>query len=199
MSFSAAADRNKEPILNVLKDYITNSGRLLEIGSGTGQHAVHMATNFPQIEWVASDQPIYHDDLKACFKQAKLPNLHGPEKLTIGEDDFPGKKPFNYAYSANTLHIMSWKECKTLFKLLGKRLREGSLVFFYGPFNYEGDFTSDSNRSFDQMLKARDPKSGIRNYEDVLSAMNKAGFKILNDVDMPANNRTLIFLKLDTF
>ena len=197
--YSPAADRNKDFILEVLKQYITTEGRLIEIGSGSGQHAVHMAKSLPDVQWVTTDQPEYHEGINAWVEEAKLSNLHGPKKLTIGTDDFPDKKPFNFAYSANTLHIMSWKECKTLFKLLGKRLREGGLVFFYGPFNYDGKFTSDSNRDFDQMLKSRDSKSGIRNYEDVLAAMNKAGFKILSDVEMPANNRTLIFLKLDTF
>ena len=91
---------------------------------------------------------------------------------------------------------MSWKEDKTLFKLLGKRLREGSLVFFYGPFNYDGKFTSPSNEEFEKWLKERNPKSGIRAFEDVESSMQKFGFKLLKDHEMPANNRLLVFERL---
>lgn len=191
--FSAAADRNKEPIFNVLKQYIDIDGRLLEIGSGTAQHAVYIAGQLANLHWVTSDQPQYHDGIKATLKEAKLGNIHGPEKLTIGKDDFPGKRPFDYVFTANTLHIMSWKEAKTLFKLLGKRLRESCLVFIYGPFNYNNEYTSESNQAFDQMLKERDPNSGIRNFEDVQKAMEKSGFKLLKDHEMPANNRLLVF------
>jgi cyclopropane fatty-acyl-phospholipid synthase-like methyltransferase len=191
--YSAAADRNKDVILEVLKQYIPEDGRLLEIGTGTAQHAVHFASQMPKLHWVTSDQPQYHEGIKLWLKEARLPNIHGPEKLVVGKDDFPSKRPFDYVYSANTLHIMSWKEDKTLFKLLGKRLREGCLVFFYGPFNYDNQYTSESNQSFDEMLKARDSKSGIRNFEDVVNAMEKSGFKLIKDHEMPANNRTLVF------
>lgn len=191
--FSPAADRNKEPIFQVLKLYLGSAGRLLEIGSGTGQHAVHMAQRLPHLHWVTSDRPQYHAAIKAWLEEAKLSNTHGPEKLVVGEDDFPGKFSFDYVFSANTLHIMSWKEDKTLFKLLGKRLRQGSLVFFYGPFNYANEYTSESNRQFDELLKSQNPKSGIRNFEDVVNSMQKFGFKLLEDHDMPANNRLLVF------
>lgn len=194
--FSPAAQRNSAPILKVLSEYIKLDGRLLEIGSGTGQHAVYMAQNLINLHWVTSDQIEYHDGIKSWLKEAKLPNIHGPEKLKIGEDDFPGKRPFDYVFTANTLHIMSWKECKTLFKLLGKRLREGCLVFIYGPFNYNQQFTSESNERFDQGLKMRNPLSGIRNFEDVEASMNKSGFKLLNDHQMPANNRMLVFERI---
>ncbi len=196
-AFSEAAERNKGPILEVLKEYIplNEKARFLEIGSGTGQHAIFFAENFKNCEWVSTDQPSYHKDLKAVFKKAKIKNLSGPFALTVGKDDFPSKKPFNYVYSSNTLHIMSWKHCKTLFKLLGKRLRTGSLVFFYGPFNYNGEFSSRSNEDFDKFLKGRSSQSGIRHFEDVLQAMKKSNFKLLSDHKMPANNRILVFEK----
>lgn len=193
LPFSAAADRNKAPIFEVLSQYISTDGRLLEIGSGTAQHAIYIAEKMPKLHWVTSDRPENHEAIKARLKESKISNIHGPEKLVIGEDDFPSKRPFDYVFSANTLHIMSWKEDKTLFKLLGKRLREGSLVFFYGPFNYNQQFTSESNQQFDQDLKLRDPKSGIRNFEDVVQAMEKSGLSLLKDHEMPANNRLLVF------
>lgn len=191
-----STERNREPIFAVLSKYIGNAeGRLLEIGSGTGQHAVYFGEKFPKLHWVTSDQKENHADIASWLRHAKLKNVHGPETLCIGVDDFP-KGKFDYIFTANTLHIMEWKECKSLFKLLGKRLREGSLVFIYGPFNYKGKFTSESNEKFDEWLKERNPKSGIRNFEDVVNSMEKFGFKLLEDAAMPANNRTLIFERL---
>ena len=192
---SPSAERNKEPILEVLKQYIPRVGRLLEIGSGTGQHAVYIAKHFKSLDWVTSDVKANHKAISEWLKEAKLKNVHGPEVLRVGKDDFP-KGVFNFVFTANTLHIMSWKENKALFKLLGKRLREGAQVFIYGPFNYEGKFTSPGNVELDKWLKGRDAKSGIRNFEDVMQNMEKAGFKLLQDHEMPANNRLLVFERL---
>lgn len=194
-SHAPSVERNKEPILQVLKEYLDGEGRLLEIGSGTGEHGIFFSEQFPKLHWVTSDQSINFPVLKSNLKNAKIPNLHGPETLQIGKDDFP-KGGFDYVFTANTLHIMSWKEDKGLFKLLGRRLREGSLVFIYGPFNKDGQFTSDSNAQFDTWLKDRNSKSGIRNFEDVASNMKKMGFKLLKDHEMPANNRLLVFERL---
>lgn len=187
--------RNREHILSVFKEYNLSEGRLLEIGSLTGEHGIYFAQQFPKLHWVTSDMKVNHKGLKENLKDANLKNLHGPEVLKVGDDDFP-KGKFDYVFTANTLHIMSWKECKSLFKLLGKRLREGSVVFMYGPFNYNGNFSSESNADFDGLLKSNNPKSGIRNFEDVLSNMSKAGFKLLKDHEMPANNRVLCFERL---
>jgi cyclopropane fatty-acyl-phospholipid synthase-like methyltransferase len=193
---SAACDRNKDPILSVLKQYITHEDRrLLEIGTGTGQHAVHMAPEFPFLEWYPSDVAANIMGMKLWFKEARIHNIMDPIKFEIGKQEFP-KLKFEIVYTANTLHIMHWKECKTLFKMLGHRLREGSRVFIYGPFKYGGDFTSDSNAQFDLQLKERDPMSGIRSFEDVNNAMAKNEFELLNDFDMPANNQMLVYKRL---
>ncbi len=193
--YSPSVARNKEPILEVLKQYLGEDDRVLEIGSGTGEHAIHFAKALPDIHWVTSDVPKNHPMITEWLKFAQLKNIHGPEKLEVGKHDFP-EKPFSHVFTANTLHIMSWKECKSFFKLIGKRLREGSVVFIYGPFNYGGEYTSESNKSFDLSLKGRNEKSGIRGFEDVCKGMNKAGFKLLKDHEMPANNRLLIFERL---
>lgn len=193
-AYSAAADNNKDAILEVLKKYIRGEKRLLEIGTGTAQHAIHFAKHFDQLQWVTSDLARNHLPIATLLKKEKISNLHGPEKLQIGVDDFP-KGSFDFVYTANTLHIMSWKENKTLFKLLGKRLREGSLAFFYGPFKYNGDFTSPSNRDFDAHLKEQNLSSGIRNFEDVKKNMTDYGFKLVNDHEMPVNNRLLVFAR----
>jgi len=186
------AERNKEPILDIFKKYLVPKGKLLEIGSGNGIHAKYFAKEFPLIDWYMSDKKSQQRILNKSVSEAKLENLKKPVNLEIGKDDFP-KTPFDYVFAANVLHIMSWNEDKTLFKILGKRLRENSLVFFYGPFNYNGKFTTQSNEDFDKWLKGNTDKSGIRNYEDVLNNMMKSGFKILKDHEMPANNRMLVF------
>lgn len=193
-AYSPAAENNKGPILEVLKKYIHGEKRLLEIGSGTAQHAIHFAKHFEQLRWITSDVAENHPIISAALKKENLKNVFGPEKLKIGEDDFP-KGSFDFVYTANTLHIMSWKENKTMFKLLGKRLREGSMVFFYGPFKYKGHFTSPSNQEFDSYLKEQNIKSGIRNFEDVLKNMTDYGFKLVNDHEMPVNNRLLVFAR----
>lgn len=197
-TLSPHIERNHKPILEILKLYLRPNTRLLEIGSGNGQHATLYAKEFPELYWVTSDKKSQHAHIIPVLKVAHasgLKNIGGPIALEIGVDDI-NEKPFDYVFTANTLHIMEWKENKVLFKLLGKRLREGALVFIYGPFNYEGKFTSQSNADFDQWLKSNNEKSGIRNFEDVLSAMAKNGFKLLKDHEMPANNRTLVFERL---
>jgi hypothetical protein len=115
--------------------------------------------------------------------------------MKIGEDDFP-IRTFDTILTINTFHIMSWKECKTFMKLISGRLEEGNKVMIYGPFNYNGKFTAPSNEEFDKSLRAQDPQSGIRAFEDVLAAMFKNGFELIKDYEMPANNRMLLFRRL---
>jgi cyclopropane fatty-acyl-phospholipid synthase-like methyltransferase len=188
-----SCDRNREPILEVLTSYL-ESGRLLEIGSGTGQHAVYFAGQFPQIEWVTSDVAENHAGIKLWLAEAGLENTRGPLEFQVGKDTIP-QGSFDYFFSANTLHIMSWQHVKTLIANLGESSGHGAKVFFYGPFNYDGQFTSDSNRDFDQWLKGRDADSGIRDFEQVEALMSDAEFGIVKDHEMPANNRLLVFDK----
>lgn len=193
---SEACERNKEPILEVLKEVIIPSDRrLIEIGSGTLQHAVFFAPEFPFLEWYPTDIGANILPQKQVWGKARISNLMAPQRLDVGKDDFP-KLKFDVVFTANTLHIMSWKECKSFFKLLGHRLREGSRVVFYGPFNYDGKFTSESNEAFNQMLKERNPENGIRAFEDVNNNMTKNGFELVEDRDMPANNRILVYSRL---
>lgn len=189
--------KKQAAILAILKQYITRDHkRLLEVGCGSGNDAVFLGKQFPALHWVTSDLKRNHKFIKERLKDHKLINVHGPEKLEVGKDDFPGRLMFDLVYTANTLHIMGWKTNKTFFKLLGKRLREGSLVFFYGPFNYNCEFSSDSNKELDASLKKNDPKSGIRSFEDVETNMIKSGFNLLNDHEMPEDNRLLVFERL---
>lgn len=194
--FSPACERNQEPILEIMKEFITRDDhRLLEIGSGTGQHAVYLAPHFPWLEWHPTDMSDKLSGMRLWFNEAKIKNIQAPVRVEIGKDEFP-KLKFDLIFTANTFHIMHWKECKTLMKMFGNRLREGSRVLIYGPFKYNGAFTSESNERFDQELKQRDPSSGIRSFEDVLNAMTKNGFELIADNEMPANNRMLVFNRL---
>ncbi len=194
--FSAACERNREPILNIMKDVISRDDRrLLEIGAGTGQHAVYFAPTFPWLEWHPTDVSANLLGMKLWFNEARVPNIKPPVRLDVSKDDFP-KLKFDLVFTANTFHIMHWKECKSLIKLLGHRLREGSRVMIYGPFKYDGVFTSASNEEFDQQLKLRDPLCGIRAFEDVNNGMIKNGFELVSDYEMPANNRLLVYKRL---
>ena len=191
-----ASDRNKDPILKVLKEVLSiDNKRILEIGSGPAEHAVYFAKNLKDIIWTTSDVLSEHGRIKAALDSAKLPNLRGPLAFEIGKDDFP-KYNYDIVFTANTFHIMSWKQCKNLMKILGNRLREGSQVIIYGPFNYDGNFTSESNAQFDQSLKALNPAAGIRSFEDINKNMVKNGFELFFDYEMPANNRMLVFTRL---
>jgi cyclopropane fatty-acyl-phospholipid synthase-like methyltransferase len=194
--FSPACERNKDPILNVLKEIITKDDRrLLEVGAGSGQHAVYFAPHFPQVEWYPTDVAANLMGMKLWFKEYNIPNIRPPIRLEVGKDELP-KLKFDVVFTANTFHIMNWKECKSLMKMFGGRLREGSRVVIYGPFKYDGEFTSESNAEFDLQLKARDPLSGIRSFEDVNNTMIKNGFELVVDEDMPANNQMLVYSRL---
>lgn len=189
--FSEACERNKDVILHVLREVILPTDeRLLEVGAGTGQHAEYLSAQFPRLEWYPTDKNIIHlKDLKGSRM------LQKPQRLDVSKDDFPRLR-FDLVFTANTFHIMSWKECKSFIKLLGHRLRENARVVIYGPFKYNGEFTSPSNAEFDASLKARDPQSGIRAFEDVNSNMMKQGFSLIEDYEMPANNRCLVYVRL---
>ena len=194
--FSAACERNSDPILEILEEVILPTDRrLLEIGSGTGQHAVYLAPHFPWLEWYPTDLADKLGGMKLWFQEAKIQNIQMPTRLDVSRDDFP-KLKFDVVFTANTFHIMHWKDCKSLMKLLGKRLRENSRAVIYGPFKYDGEFTSESNAKFDETLRTRDPLSGIRSFEDVAQNMIKNGFELVADYEMPANNRLLVFNRL---
>lgn len=193
--FSAACERNRIHILKVMKDVISSQDRkLLEIGSGTGQHAVYLAPHFPHMIWVTSDIKENHPGIKMWLDESGAPNIIGPGEFVVGQDDFP-KGDFDIVFTSNTFHIMPWHECMLLMEMLGKNLHEGAKVFIYGPFNYNNSYTSESNAQFDESLKAKHPAMGIRNFEDVLTEMSFNGFTLLKDNEMPANNRLLVFRK----
>lgn len=193
LPFSQACENNKPHILAKLKTLWPAESRdikILEIGSGTGQHAVHFAQNLPVI-WQPSDVPNNLPSLQRQFDHAQCANIRQPIELNV-QNQWPAEK-FDAVYTANTLHIMSWTHVQQLFQNLPSVFKSESYFIAYGPFNYNGQFTSDSNAVFDQHLRARDPVSGIRDYEAVNQLAEQAGLTLQHDFEMPANNRQLVW------
>lgn len=191
--FSQACENNKEPILTILKRAFASSTVVLEIGSGTGQHAVHFAHALPHLIWQPSDRPENLPGIALWREDAPSENLRAAIELDI---DNPQQWPkFDAAFSANTAHIMSWQTAQKMINEVGKRLPKNGLFALYGPFNYQGKYISDSNRQFDEWLKARDPEQGIRDFEAVVDVALNAGLKLIEDNPMPANNRLLLWQK----
>jgi cyclopropane fatty-acyl-phospholipid synthase-like methyltransferase len=200
--WSEACERNRDPILAVLRRVLHDRSRVLEIGSGTGQHAVYFAAQLPHLHWQASDHPDYLPGIAERLAEAALPNAPPPWPLQAVLRPAPGLAPlpeaplgFDAVFSANTLHIMSWAHVEAFFAGLPAVMAEDALLCVYGPFNYGGDYTSDSNRQFDGWLKARDPASGIRDAEAVDALAAAQGLRLVEDVAMPANNRLRVWLR----
>jgi cyclopropane fatty-acyl-phospholipid synthase-like methyltransferase len=186
-----ACDRNREPILGVLRRWFTDRHHLLEVGSGTGQHAVAFAAELPHLEWQTSDVASNLPGIRMWLDEAGLPNLPPPLELEV-TGRWP-RGPYDAAFSANTLHIMSWQEVQKLFAGLTKALAPDATLAIYGPFNYAGHFTSDSNARFDQSLREQSARMGIRDFEAVDALARSADFRLVEDCAMPANNRTLVW------
>ncbi|NZA26174.1 DUF938 domain-containing protein [Luteimonas sp. SJ-92] len=191
---STSCERNRAPILQVLREHFAGRRRVLEIGSGTGQHAVYFAAAMPHLTWQASDLEDNLSGIRAWLEEADLPNTPAPLALDVTRSPWPAVAA-DAIFTANTLHIMGWDAVEAFFRGAGAALadvREGVLVV-YGPFNYGGAYTSDSNRDFDAWLQARDPRSGIRDLEAVDALAAAAGLRRVADVGMPANNRCLVW------
>jgi len=193
--FSPACENNKEPILRILRESFVAVQRVLEIGSGTGQHAVYFGAHLPYLIWQTSDLPENHPGILAWLEEAALPNVRPPLSLDVSQDDW-GVTSVDGVFSANTTHIMSWPQVAAMFAGVGRVLMPGGVFCLYGPFNYQGRYTSESNARFDEWLKQRDPLSGIRDMEALSELAERQGLILKADHAMPANNRTLVWQKL---
>ena len=194
LPFSAACERNKDPILEVLRVHFAGRAQVLEVGSGTGQHAVHFARALPHLVWHPTEQLVYLADLAERVRLEGPGNLRAPTVLDVRQVLWP-LRAVDGMFTANTLHIMSWPEVTALFAGIGTVLVPGGVFCTYGPFRYGGKYTSDSNRDFDRMLQERDPLSGIRDVEDITVLAGQYGVRMIADHDLPANNRLLVFAK----
>lgn len=190
---SDACERNREPILKVLQQWFIAPATVLEIGSGTGQHAVYFAQQLPHLTWLATDREENLPGIQRWFDEAALPNLRGPRQLNVLDAAWP-VSDVDYVFSANTAHIMSWPEVEAMFAGVGAALRSGGKLCLYGPFNRNGQFTSESNRDFDEMLRARDPAMGIRDDQAMVALGRRNELAFIADHSMPANNRLLVWV-----
>ena len=186
-----SCDRNQSPILEVLRDCFSDRKQVLEVGSGTGQHAVFFAAAMPWLTWQTADMAESLPGIRMWLDEAGLPNLPPPLELEAG-GPWP-KGPYDAVFSSNTLHIMGWPEVQKLFAALDAVMGPDAVLAMYGPFNYEGRFTSESNAQFDVWLKQRSAASGIRDFEAVNALAESIGLRLLADHAMPANNRTLVW------
>ena len=196
--FAPACERNREPILAVLRERFAGCRHVLELGSGTGQHAVHFAAAMSWLRWQCTDRAEHLPGIRAWLDEADLDNTPPPLALDVSDATWPraptGSGRFDAVFSANTLHIMGWAGVEAFFRGVGQSLEPGGgMLVVYGPFNYGGGYTSGSNRDFDAWLKARDPRSAIRDFEAVDALARGAGLRLLEDVAMPANNRCLVW------
>lgn len=192
--FSQSCENNKDPILQIIRTVITEPTTVWEIGSGSGQHACHFAANLPHLEWQPTDRMENIAGIDLWRQEAGLANLKPPITLDVTDPVWPCDG-IDAVFTANTLHIMSGSEVEVLFERLAVYLRAGALICIYGPFNYQGAYTSESNARFDDWLKSRDPRSGIKDFEKIMALAAAIGVGLLADHPMPANNRLLVLQK----
>jgi cyclopropane fatty-acyl-phospholipid synthase-like methyltransferase len=189
---SDACERNKGPILEVLRTELAASARVLEIGSGTGQHAVHFATHLPHLAWQPSELPENLPPLAERIRLEGPSNLRPPQPLDVREDSW-SMAPVDAVFSANTLHIMAWTAVVGFFRGVGAVLEAPGVLCVYGPFRFRGQHTSASNAEFDRWLKLRDADSGVRDFEALDALARTQDLRLVADHAMPANNRTLVW------
>ena len=189
--FSPACERNKQPIFEQLERVLPESGTVLEVGSGTGQHVVYFAKRLPGLPWQPTEQAENLADLNLRLQQEGGANILPALELDVATEWPAG--PYAAVFSANTAHIMSWQEVVAMFTGVAAVLQPGGIFCLYGPFNRNGQFTSESNAAFDQQLKVGAPHMGIREVEALESLADDHHMKLEEQVDMPANNQVLVF------
>ncbi|MGK0273149.1 MAG: cyclopropane fatty-acyl-phospholipid synthase-like methyltransferase [Cocleimonas sp.] len=197
--FSESCIQNQEEICEVLQKLLTDKQHVLEIGSGTGQHAVYFAKKLPHITWQTSDQKQYHQGINQWLSDAGRDNTVKPICLDVSKDTWPKqdcKKDIDVLFSANAIHIMAWNNVIDYFNYGTKLLKKDGLFLLYGPFNYNQNYTSQSNADFDQWLKMRDSNSGIRGFEALDQLANENHLVLIHDIEMAANNRILCWQKI---
>ena len=190
--FSEAAEKNKTHILLVLQEWLPPHARVLEIGTGSGQHALHMAAEMKSITWQPTERSEGLPDLARNLSDYRFPNILKPLILDLSSERWPNVDT-NCVYSANVMHIVKENLGENLIRGVGDNLAEAGLLILYGPYKYSGDFTTQSNADFDGWLKERNPHSGIRDFEWVNDLANQHRLSLQADLSMPANNQILIF------
>jgi cyclopropane fatty-acyl-phospholipid synthase-like methyltransferase len=194
-NFSQSCENNKTFILNVLKPLLKNRRHIVEIGSGTGQHARYFTEQLTHLTWQTTDRALWLPNLSAIISTFNCANLPAPLSLDVSEKKWPIEH-CDVIFTANTLHIMSWENVQEFFTGVAKVLQAKGDLFIYGPFNYQGKYTSQSNEEFDQHLQRQNPLSAIRHFEAIVQLAEQVNLQLVDDYAMPANNRLLHFIKL---
>ncbi|WP_319379800.1 DUF938 domain-containing protein [Thiomicrorhabdus sp.] len=192
--FAPSCEENKQIILESISPYLHQRREVLEIASGTGQHAIYFAERMPHLIWQTSDLIEAHPGIRQWITDSELENVLHPLALNVSENKWPSAR-FDAIFSANSFHIMGKSNVEDFFKNAANTLNNQAIVMIYGPFNYRGQFTSDSNARFDQWLKQRDPNSGIKDFEWCNQLAQQAELSLLDDISMPQNNRLLVWQK----
>ncbi len=194
--FAESCEQNREPILAVLRERLGSEVRsLLEIGSGTGQHAVYFAPEFPHMVWQPSDCEAQLPGIRAWIRHLPCANLRDPIVLDVMRDEDWPQGPYDAAFSANTAHILHESAVIAMFAGVGRVLRPGGCFLLYGPFNIGGRYTAPSNARFDQWLRAQDPGKGVRDLEWLEELGRNAGLALMQAIDMPADNKMLHWVR----
>ncbi len=188
--YAESCAQNREPILSVIKPLLASCKSVLEIGSGTGQHAVFFSKALQHLHWQTSDQKEHLQGIRLWIDDTKLGNVGQPVELDVMQEQWPSVNA-DTVFSANTLHIMSWEAVQDFFRKIPTVLSNKGKLLIYGPFNYDNKYTSEGNAKFDSWLKSRDPQSGLRDFEEVNKLAASAGFRLIEDFEMPVNNRIL--------
>jgi len=192
--FAESCAQNQQVILDVLKTLLTDAGTVLEIGSGTGQHAVFFTQHMPHLNWQPSDLLDQHAGMQMWLNEVEHNRINSPLEINVDEGPW-AVKDVDYVYTANTTHIISSSQAENMLRHIGSSLKPGGLFIQYGPFNYNGNYTSESNARFDVWLKQRDSNSGIKHFETMQQQANENGMVLIKDIEMPANNRILVWRK----
>jgi SAM-dependent methyltransferase len=190
--YAESSEKNKAPILAELRAIFADRKRVLEIASGTGQHAVHFARELPHLTWQPSELHQNLAGIQSWLDEAQLPNVLAPLAIDVNDEHWPVSS-VDAIFNANTVHIISWPEVERMFAHIAQIIEPGGYLCLYGPYNYNGKFTSESNARFDAWLKARNPNSGVRDFEAVDRLAASHGLDLLRDIEMPSNNRILVW------
>jgi cyclopropane fatty-acyl-phospholipid synthase-like methyltransferase len=192
--FAAATERNSLPILEVIRSEFEHASTVLEIGSGTGQHAVSFGNALNHLFWQTSELIENHAGIHAWLDEEGLPNVRKPIELDVMTADV-SPQDYDAVFSANTAHIMSYEAVEKMFSLVGKTLRENGIFCLYGPFRQGGEFNTQSNADFDRSLRERNPQMGIRDLE-ALDKLGESGGMVRERLyAMPANNSLAVWRK----
>ena len=196
LPIAEACLRNQHPILDVLSRHIPENAFVLELASGTGQHGAYMTKHMPTIRWRPTEVRERLPDVSSWQAYANEPRFLAPLELDVCQDIWPSRDA-DVVFSANLVHYVAWSTVECIFRGVQRILKPGGLMIFYGPYNYDGQFTSEGNVQLDAWLRERDPDSGIKDFEQVVLRAREFDLFLQADEEMPANNRTLIFKKAD--